>query len=320
MDNFRNAMAQVGLEGRVFAADASWSAPAYHRADVGLLAPRVDNESYLPWLLEQVARHKIRLLVPVTDLDLQLLANHREEFARRECRVMVSDPEAVSLCRNKARTARAVARAGLEAVRTLTLSEHDKQPFFPCFVKPISGSAGIGAARVDSPSALDVHRRAYGENLLVQEILQGPEYTLDVYRTRQGDVRCVVPRQRLLVRSGEVETGLTVHDEELIEAGRQLVESIDGLWGVCCCQCIRPEGQAPRFFEINPRFGGGAPLSVAAGADLPRYLLEEVNALPISARFGVFQDRLLMARYDEAVFRQATDQPDLPGLDRPRFR
>jgi carbamoyl-phosphate synthase large subunit len=319
LDNFRDAMARLGLAGRLFAADASWTAPAYHRADVGLLAPRVDDEGYLAWLCEQVARQEIRLIVPVTDLDLLGLSQNRRRLAELGCTVMISEPQAVAICRDKARTAEAVARAGLAPVRTLSLPEFRDEPFYPCFIKPVDGSASIGAARVDSLAALEAHVGVYGENLIVQEVLAGAEFTLDVYRARGGAVRCVVPRQRLQVRSGEVETGVTVDDAELIDAGRALIESIDGLWGVCCCQCIRPAGQTPRFFEINPRFGGGAPLSIAAGADLPRYLLEEVTGREISAT-GSFRAKLLMSRYDEAVFREVGRIDDLPGARRPRFR
>jgi carbamoyl-phosphate synthase large subunit len=232
---------------------------------------------------------------------------------------MISEPQAVAICRNKARTAEAVSRAGLAPVRTLGLAEFRREQFYPCFIKPVDGSASIGAARVDSLAALEAHVSAFGEDLVVQEVLDGPEFTLDVYRARDGAVRCVVPRQRLQVRSGEVETGVTVDDAELIQAGQALIESIDGLWGVCCCQCIRPPGEPPRFFEINPRFGGGAPLSIAAGADLPRYLLEEVTGREISAT-GSFRAKLLMSRYDEAVFREVGRIDDLPGSDRPRFR
>ena len=58
-------------------------------------------------------------------------------------------------------------------------------------------------------------------------------------------------------------------------------EHLDGMWGVFCCQCRRSGTGPVRFFEINARFGGGAPLSIAAGANLPLYLLQEVLDLPI---------------------------------------
>ena len=105
-----------------------------------------------------------------------------------------------------------------------------------------------------------------------------------------------------------------------IAAIEKLSGFLGGLWGVFCCQCRRgPDGVA-RFFEINPRFGGGAPLSVAAGANLPLYLIQEVLGMPITAKVGDFTDRLLMLRYDDAVFVQVTDPRKLPGYDTPHFR
>ena len=74
------------------------------------------------------------------------------------------------------------------------------------------------------------------------------------------------------------------------------------------------------FFEVNPRFGGGAPLSIAAGADLPLYLLQEVLGMPITASVGDFTDQLLMLRYDDALFVQVDDCSDLPGFDTPHFQ
>ena len=143
---------------------------------------------------------------------------------------------------------------------------------------------------------------------------------MDVYRSRDGEIHAIVPRQRLLVRRGEVQNGVTVRDEHLIDATRRLVEQLDGIWGAFCCQCRRAPGGEPRFFEINPRFGGGVPLAIAAGADLPLYLLQEALGLPITSQLGAFTDRLLMVRYDDALYRQIDDITQLPGYDVPEFR
>ena len=89
-----------------------------------------------------------------------------------------------------------------------------------------------------------------------------------------------------------------------------------------CCQCRRgAEGSEPRFFEINPRFGGGAPLSIAAGANLPLYLIQDVLGLPADDRpVDDFLDNMLMLRYDEAYFVRVDDPKSLPGYDTPVFR
>lgn len=322
IQSFRKAMAELKITGRIVASDITKTSPAFHTADVGVTVPTVDMPDYVPALLEIVKRRKVALLVPLTDLDLLVLAHKRDMFERLGCAVMVGSGKIVAGCMDKAHTNEIVRRAGLAAIRTCALEEFRKDPFYPCFIKPVHGSAGVGAAVVSGPEQLDAHVSIFGNRMLLQEYVYGQEFTIDVYRSRQGKVLCVVPRQRLIVRSGEVEKGITVKDAQLIEAAVKLSEQLEDIWGVFCCQCRRIDDGAdrPRFFEINPRFGGGAPLSIAAGANLPLYLLQEVTGRPVTAELGKFKDSLLMLRYDEAVFVQTGHPASLPGYNTPQFR
>jgi len=320
MGSFREAMRELGVSGRLIVTDITDTSPAFHKADLGIPVPTVGRIEYIPTLLRIVRKHKIGLLVPLTDLDLRCLSRQVEQFEQAGCTVMVGPEPTITLCRDKARTNALLDEIGLSSIRTLSLSEFRTQPFYPCFVKPVRGSAGVGTAVIRGQKELAAHIATFGELLIVQEYVPGREYTIDVYRSRDGKVRCVVPRQRLVVRSGEVEKGITVKDDRLIEATVRLVERLDGLWGVFCCQCRREKSGNIRFFEINPRFGGGAPLSIAAGANLPLYLLQEVLGLPITAEMCKFADRMLMMRYDEAVFLKLKNSASLPGRDEPVFR
>ncbi len=321
MDSFRQALRDLGLRGKMLATDVTRTSPGLHIADVGVLVPPAGGDDYVPALLRTVRKHHVRLLVPVTDLDLLPLARRREEFDRLGCTVMIGSEEAVSTCLDKARTNALVRRAGLSAIHSCSLEEFRREPFYPCFIKPVRGSAGIGTAVIGTPGQLEAHVATFGDRMLIQEYVPGQEFTIDVYRSRDGRVRCVVPRQRLIVRSGEVEKAVTVRDAALIDSAKKLAARIDGMWGVFCCQCRRADtGAPPRFFEINPRFGGGAPLSIAAGANLPLYLLQEITGQRITARLGRFRNRLLMLRYDQAVFAPAGDLSSLPGYRTPQFR
>jgi len=321
MEAFRRSLAELNLSGRLIAADATHASPAYHKADVGLTVPPADRSEYVPALLEAVRRHNVALLVPVTDLDLCCLAGRRDEFAAAGCTAMIASEPTIKLCRDKARMGALLAGAGLQGIRTCTLSEFRRQPFYPCFIKPIGGSAGIGAGVIRGERELAAHVAMFDQEMLVQEYVGGQEFTIDVYRTKAGEVRCVVPRQRLAVRSGEVEKGVTVKDEMLIRDTLKLAGVLGDLWGVFCCQCRRlDEKSPPRFFEVNPRFGGGSPLSIAAGANLPLYLLEEILGLPVTGEVGRFVDHLLMLRYDEAVFVRVDDLAALNGYGTPEFR
>jgi carbamoyl-phosphate synthase large subunit len=326
IEAFRRAMGELDLAGECIVTDVTSASAAWQCADRGLIVPRCDHPGYLSAIEDAVARHDVGLLVPLTDLDLLLLAERRDELAARGCLTMISSPQAVATCRDKVRTARWLAEIGATPIRSETLETFRADPFYPCFVKPVSGSSSVGARRVDGPEQLAGHVAAFGENLLLQECLEGQEFTVDVYRLRGGPVKAVVPRQRLDVRAGEVQNAVTVRDEELIGESRRIAESLPGLWGAACLQFRRPvdatgkpAGPA-RCFEINPRFGGGVPLTIAAGADLPLYLLQETTSQPVDGPAGVFTENLVMLRYDDAVFAPTDSADSLPGWREPRFR
>ncbi len=320
LDSFRAAMAELGITGKLVATDVTESSSAFHKADVGIKVPPVGNVEYLHALLDIVKTHEIGLMVPLTDLDLRRLARQKNQFEQLGCTVMVGCEQAVSLLGDKAGLNTVLQKIGLATIKSFTLDEFRKEPFYPCFIKPVRGSAGVGTGLIQSEQELLAHIKTFGESMMVQEFIPGQEFTIDVYRSRDGVVRSVVPRQRLIVRAGEVEKAVTCKDLDLISSARLLAENLDGMWGVFCCQCRRGADGQPRYFEVNPRFGGGVPLSIAAGANLPLYLLQETLGEKVTAEVGDFTDKMLMLRYDEAVFVQVYDPAELPGHSTPQFR
>jgi len=320
IDAFRQAMEELGVDGKIIITDITAASPAFHLADEGEIICEAGRIEYIPSLLKLVEKHEVGLIVPLTDLDLRSLARQKDKFAEKNCEVMIGSESSVALCRDKARFNRLLAEAGIQAIRTYTLNEFHSSPFYPCFIKPIRGSASVGTGVIRNGKELQAHIATFGELLIVQEYVPGQEYTIDVYKNQKGEVKSIVPRQRLVVRSGEVEKGITVNDPVLIESSLKVANMLEDIWGVFCCQCRMTEGRPPKFFEINPRFGGGVPLSIAAGANFPLYVLQEVLELPVSADIGKFAENLLMLRYDKAVFIKENDRESLPGFHEPQFR
>ncbi len=316
---FRDAMQKLKLEGKFIAADISPLTAAFKFVDRWEIVPKARNVEYIPHLLSIVEKHRIGLIVPLTDLDLRSLARQADAFKQIGCTVMVGDEPSVRICRDKQIFCQHVAAHGLPAIKTFTYEQFLKDPFFPCFVKPMHGSAGIGATHINIMSRLVEHVKFYGDNMLVQSYVPGREYTIDVYKTRSGKIAAIVPRQRLVVRGGEVEQGITVKNPVLIDAARKLVETLPGLWGCFCCQCRWPEGDDPYFFEINPRFGGGVTLSIAAGANIPYYLIQDVLGMKVNGRVGHFTENLALMRYNEDIYRKIKSPDTLPGFDQPVF-
>ena len=163
------------------------------------------------------------------------------------------------------------------------------------------GSAAKGVHKVNDARELRFYRQRVRQPI-VQEYLRGSEFTQDVYCGLDGRVRCVVPRQRLEVRGGEVQKARIVKDPRLIETCRNVVELLGDCIGVITVQCMVSGRGRVSVIEINPRFGGGAPLAIAAGADFPRWLLAELLGRTVRIGPNSYRDGLYMLRYDQSVF------------------
>jgi carbamoyl-phosphate synthase large subunit len=102
-----------------------------------------------------------------------------------------------------------------------------------------------------------------------------------------------------------VSKGVTVRSPRLESLAASVCDALPGAFGAVTVQVFvdgDTETGRASVIEINPRFGGGYPLSQAAGADFPRWLLEEAAGLPSTAAPDRWRDGLVMLRYDAAVF------------------
>jgi len=300
----RQTLADLGLVGRVLAADITRASAAYQLADAGFYAPRFDDPQFIPLMLDVCRQQGVKLLIPTHDRELMLYARTRERFEAIGTRVCICAPELIEIASDKTLTHAWLSGQGFPTPRQATLAEVKADPGgwdFPLIVKPRRGSASIGLQRLRDAEALA--RLEPDHDAIVQSLAPGDEFTVDVFVDRAGQCRCTVPRQRLEVRAGEVSKGLTVRDAMIESLAVRVAEALPGVAGVLNIQIFadRAAGRA-QVIEINPRFGGGYPLTHAAGANLIAALLAEAGpALPAPDLAGWVPGRVML-RYDEAVF------------------
>ncbi len=305
---FRETLASLGLAGPVYASDMSPLAAAFHDADRGFRVPPSRDPAFIPTLLDLCARHAVRLVIPTNDHELPALAAARERFAAVGTTVAISTPEVIDIARDKGRTHAWLTAHGFPTVRQATPAEVLANPAdfpFPLIVKPRAGSASLGVRVVADAAALAVATR--DGDFLVQTLARGSEHTVDVFVDRHGRCLAAVPRRRLEVRSGEVSKAVTVRAPRLQDLARRVAETLPGAYATLNIQLFYDaERDDVRIIEINPRFGGGYPLSWRAGADFPRWLIADARGEPAPATSDAFTDGLVMLRYDDAVFVSAT--------------
>jgi len=303
---FRDAARRLGRRIRFCGTDVTGLSPALQCCDEAFLVERTTHPRYVRQLLSIVKKHGVRLIVPTTDLDLRVLAVHRSRFERLGCHVLVSEPEVVEICRDKRLTRRFLVRCGFDGPRTLSprsALEADRkgQLTWPCLLKPWDGSAAKGNTIVRNRKELLFFARQV-PNAICQEMVEGTEYTCDVYVDFEHRVRCVVPRRRIEVRSGEVSKAQVVKDRRIMKSAAEVVRRLGAGSGVITVQLFVTKRNVIKIIEVNPRFGGGAPLAIRAGADFPRWILQELSGQRPRIVFDGFQDGLVMLRYDSEVW------------------
>jgi carbamoyl-phosphate synthase large subunit len=309
--SFQSAAQRLGLQASLYGTDTSQWSPALQLCDEAFLVESTTHPKYIDQLLSIVRGHAVGLVVPTVDLDLELLAWHKPRFEELGCRVLISDPDVIDTCQDKRRTFGFLRKNGFGtpvtmSVRTALAADRRGELTWPCFLKRWDGYASRDNAVVHDASEMRFFARRI-PNALCQEFIEGTEYTCDAYVDFARKVRCIVPRRRIEIRSGEVSKGQVVKHPQIMAQAKRVVELLGAGPGVITLQLFVTKDDRIKFTEINPRFGGGAPLSIQAGADFPRWILEELIGGRPHIGFEDFTDGLVMLRYDAEVWLKEVD-------------
>jgi carbamoyl-phosphate synthase large subunit len=271
-------------------------------ADRRVLLPRGDATGFAEVLLGWCRTTGIDVLFPTVDQELLPLARARDAFAAAGVAVVLAETAAIARCIDKwALYLACVDR--LPVPRTALLEQDlDVESLarawgMPLVAKPRVGSGSRGFRVVTDPSQLDDLPR--DATWLLQEHLPGAEHSLDVLASPSGVVGVVVPRLRLKVDSGIAVTARTVRDPGLVELGAQVVRAL-GLSWVANVQVRADRDGGHRLLEVNPRFPGTMPLTIAAGADMPRACLAMALGGPLP-RIDGYREVAMVRHLEERV-------------------
>lgn len=264
-----------------------------------VMLPRGDDPAFAEVALRLCVEHRVNVLVPTVDCELIPLAERRGQFEAAGVNLVLASETTLRICLDKWRLQEAC--EGYVRVPRCEVANGSWNPSgtqLPAFVKPRTGSGSRGIMLIETRDQLE--RLPRDGSMLVQENLPGPEYSLDVLARSDGEVVAVVPRERLRVDSGIAVCGVTKRDLDLEEFGRRVAERIH-LTGVANVQVKGAEGGEPALLEVNPRFPGTMPLTVASGVDMPKLCVGEALGRPISTGRIEFRP-VAMVRMMEELF------------------
>ncbi|MGP3691514.1 non-hydrolyzing UDP-N-acetylglucosamine 2-epimerase [Streptomyces sp. IBSNAI002] len=296
---------------RVVAADAAADTAGHRLADVPAQLPSGDDASYGEAVLRLVAEHRIEVLVPTVAEELVALDRCAGRLAELGCRTLLPPPEAVEACADKYAFAQLCARHGIPVPETVLPGM--PLPPGPWVVKPRQGRGSRGVR--ETSSAQEAGRFAAGlPDAVVQTRLPGREFTVDVLAGPDAEVALLVPRWREQVRGGISTAGEAFREPEIEKQVARLVEAL-GFRGAGNVQGCQASDGSFAFFEMNPRFSGGLPISLAAGADLVAGYIALAQGIPLPAAAADWRPGVRVVRYlTQAAPREAA----APAGDRPQ--
>lgn len=287
-------------EGKVFTVDNNPSlAPACHISDGYFSVPKVLDNNYITELLSICIDNKVRLVIPTIDTELLVLSQNIDLFKENGIYVIVSSPSLIMKCRDKRETNKLFVDYQIEIPRQYDIRSLQ----FPVFVKPYDGSLSKGIFIAQKQEDL-TNEHFSNEKLMFMELISNEEYdefTVDCYYDKNSELKCVVPRKRIFVRAGEVNKAVTKNNF-IVKYFKDKLSYLDGAKGCLTIQVFLHKQQDKILgIEINPRFGGGYPLSYLANANYPKFIIQEYLLNDSIEFFSEWKSNLLMLRYDSEV-------------------
>jgi len=268
-------------------------------SDKSFKVGRFADSDYIDVLLSLCLKNNVSIVIPTIDTELLLLSVNKQLFLDNGVNIIVSDEDFIKICRDKRYTNVFFNNNGIRTPEAI--DKH--KPTFPLFIKPYDGSRSIDTYHIQKEEELlDYHLN--NDKLMFMEYIDKAvfdEYTIDLYYGKDNCIKSIIPRKRIAVRAGEILKGVTCKNK-IVDFIKEVLPYMKGVVGCITLQLFYSELLDKMYgIEINPRFGGGFPLSYAAGGNYPGWLIKEYILNEEISYFDGWEDRLLMLRYDDEI-------------------
>ncbi len=297
---FKKELSKIDINGKIFVSDSQpHLSSAAQIADKAFKICKIEDDNFIDLLLEICIKNEVKLIVPTIDTELLILSKNQHKFLNNNIEIVVSDLSFIETTYSKITTHDFFDTLGVKIAEIYKKDNYQ----LPLFIKPISGSGSKENYAIINEDQFSKYHFT-SDYLQFFEYLDPEyyeEYTCDLYYDKQSELRCVIPRKRIEVRGGEISKGVTVKDE-VYSFVKEKFNNIKGARGCITLQVFyHKTNHSIIGIEINPRFGGGFPLSYLARGNYPKWIIEEYLFNKKIENFDDWEDNLLMLRYDNEI-------------------
>ena len=293
--------------GKIYAADNSVLAPALYEAHDFFITPRIEEKEYINSILKICKENRINAILSLIDPELNILAEHKDDFENIGVLPIVSSKSAIDLSFNKFKMNNFLKENGFNSIKSyIKLEEFYKDKNaklieFPVFVKPFNGSASSDISKVNNKKQLDsIFNEKNG--LMIQEYINGREFGADVYIDLiSGEPISIFVKEKLKMRAGETDKSVSYKDNYLFDLIMEFVRKID-FRGIIDIDIFKVKDKY-YISEVNPRFGGGYPHAYESGINVPQMIIKNLNGIANHQNIGQYETDIFMMKYSDLMIK-----------------
>lgn len=297
--------------GNIIATDCDELAPALYQANKHYIVPRISEENYLDVLIEICKKEQIKAMFSLIDPELTLIAKNRQKFIEIGVNPIVSDEVTIETCLNKFKMSCFLSQSKFYTIASYICIEdfekayHLNQIDFPVIVKPICGSCSANITKVKDMETLYYVMKGNNE-LMVQELIEGNEYGVDVYIDMLShETVSLFAKRKILMRAGETDKSVSVKIPALFETVLNFTKALP-FYGHIDIDLLEKNGD---FYisDVNPRFGGGYPHAYECGVNFPKLILRNLQNIANEVKLTDYDENVIMMKYVDLYVRRGTE-------------
>lgn len=261
-------------------------------------APFATNEKeYIDFLLKISGNEGVNYIVPLTDLEIDVINRHRDLFKDTSVSVLMQSEDCLKIARNKLAMYDFFKENEIVGLPYSLSSENLDVSFpLPAIAKPVAGRSSEGLMRITTLEQLSNVSKL--SNYIVQEQMIGSVYTVDYVRDKMGN-DFAVPREELLrTKNGAGTTIRIVNDNHLNSIVSYIGNKLD-IIGCVNMEFILNEGKY-YLIDINPRFSAGVAFSNFVGYDMVTSHLNAFEGKTIKPKV-TYNEQIITKRYKEEL-------------------
>ena len=214
--------------------------------DKFFVVPHCGKEEYLDRIKRICEEEKISLILTAEEQDLIIFKKHKVPEALYQ---YIPEINLFSLFQDKYLATTAIDSLGVKTPKILFQTSECED--YNSFIRRKRISCSSRGITIYSKNKLPLEEPLFCDECITQPVIQGDEYTVDMFCDKEGNPIMILPRIRLATKDGTTVRCIIKNDAEIITACKKIYKAYK-LPGISNIQFIK-QGKDVYFIELNPR-------------------------------------------------------------------